>query len=226
METAVYTEKYPRTFHFPFSEGAQNDDRIQADWRLLLKHELVVTEKLDGENTCIKTNDVFARSHGAVNKNPWAKNMWDIWERVGRDLGELHIFGENLYAIHSIEYERLEHHFFVFAVRDGDQWLDWDNVCAYAQVLELPVVPVLGRGFYTEATLKAAIQAQQSKGSHFGGSSEGIVCRNAGAFSNNEFSQNVLKYVRKNHVQTDAHWTSCWKRAPFWFERPDAAPAT
>lgn len=214
-------EKYPRTYHFPFSQGAVNDDRIQAQWQDILQHELVITEKLDGENSCIKSNGVYARSHAAVNRNPWARPVWDIWERVGRSLGDLHLFGENLYAIHSIEYQRLEHYFYVFAVRDGDTWLSWDDVTAYAQVLELPVVPVLRRGFFDAESLKQAIHSQQQNGSTFGGISEGVVCRTAAAFNDDLFAQNVLKYVRKNHVQTDEHWIRNWKKARLHYEQPD-----
>jgi len=224
METR--SEKYPRTFHFPFSEGAVNDDRIQDEWEPLLGKELVITEKLDGENTCIKSNGVYARSHGAVNQNPWAKPIWEIWERVGKSLGDLHIFGENLYAIHSITYERLDAYFYVFAVRDNGLWLSWDEVEWYAQLLDLLTVPVLERGIFSAPQLEAIIAAQQAQGSHFGGESEGIVCRAAEAFSEDDFSMNVLKYVRKNHVQTDEHWTRNWQRATLWFERPGFSAGT
>lgn len=215
------TEKYPRTYHFPFSQGAQNDDKVQADWLRLLEREIVVTEKLDGENTCLKESGVYARSHGAVNRNPWARNMWPLWERVGQSLGNLHVFGENLYAIHSIEYTRLEHHFFVFAIREGDYWLSWDTVIEYAAILELPVVPVLARGIFVPNDLQNLIIRQQSVGSAFGGISEGVVCRTAGAFPDAEFPFHVLKFVRHNHVQTDEHWSRNWQRAPLWFERAE-----
>lgn len=218
---AMTNEKYPRTYHFPFSEGAQNDDKVQSDWLGLLDQEIVITEKLDGENTCLKAGGVYARSHGAVNRNPWARNMWPIWERVGNSLGDLHVFGENLYAIHSIEYERLEQHFFVFAIREGDTWLAWDTVVEYAALLDLPLVPELARGQFTPASLQAIITKKQIEGSAFGGLSEGVVCRNAGAFPDAEFPNQVLKFVRHNHVQTDEHWTRHWQRAPLWFERSE-----
>jgi len=207
------SEKYPRTHHFPFSEGATNDDRIQAEWQAILQHELVLTEKLDGENSCLKSNGVYARSHGAVNRNPWAKPVWDIWERVGHSLGELHVFGENMYAVHSLEYARLEHYFYVFAIREGETWLSWEQVLEYAQLLDLPVVPVIRQGIFDEKSLQACIKQQQTNGSSFGGPSEGVVCRLAAAFPETEFSNAVLKYVRKNHVQTDQHWTRHWKKA-------------
>lgn len=218
------TEKYPRTYHFPFSEGATNDDRIQADWQRMLQHELVVTEKLDGENSCIKSDGVYARSHGAVNRNAWARPVWDIWERVGHTLGDLHIFGENMYAIHSIVYPDLEHYFYVFAIRDGETWLSWDEVLEYAHLMDLPVVPVLERGYLTEKSLKSLIEQQQRNGSRLGGLSEGVVCRIANSFPDAAFSDSVLKYVRKNHVQTDEHWTRNWEKATLRAEKFDHKP--
>lgn len=207
------SEKYPRTFHFPFSEGATHDDRIQADWESLLLHELVITEKLDGENTCLKTTGVYARSHGAVNRNAWARPIWDIWQRIGGSLGDLHIFGENLYAIHSIEYAHLTHYFYVFAIRHADTWLSWDETAEYAALLDLPLVPTVAKGTFSAQSLQQTIVAQQQQGSRLGGDCEGVVVRRAESFDATDFSQAVLKYVRKNHVQTDAHWTRHWRKA-------------
>jgi hypothetical protein len=218
---SIFSEKYPRTAHFPFSEGAQNDDRILSDWQGLLEKEIVITEKLDGENTCLKTSGYFARSHGAINQKPWAKNIKTIWERVGKSLGDFHVFGENLYAIHSIEYNRLEHHFFVFGIRENDVWLSWEEVKYYANLLELPLVPIISQNFYTKETLLKEIQQKLISGSALGDTCEGVVCRTAAAYPDADFQTNVLKYVRKNHVQTDAHWTRNWKRAPLWFEQSE-----
>ena len=33
-----------------------------------------------------------------------------------------------------------------------------------------------------------------------------------------EFARNVFKYVRKEHVKTDEHWTRNWKRARLIWE--------
>jgi hypothetical protein len=35
---------------------------------------------------------------------------------------------------------------------------------------------------------------------------EGFVVRNADRFHYDQFNYNVVKYVRKGHVQTDKHW--------------------
>jgi RNA ligase len=211
--------KYPRTYHFPFSPGTTSDDRIKQNWQAILPHELVITEKLDGENTCIKADGVYARSHAAPTLNPWAKNMWTTWEQVKNSLGDLAVFGENLYGVHSIDYTELDSYFYVFAIRDGDTWLSWDEVVFYAQLLDLPTVPVLGRGIFTENDVKLAINTAISEGSQLGGACEGVVCRTAAGFETAQFSDNVLKYVRKNHVKTDEHWTRNWQRAKLRFER-------
>ncbi|MEV0787225.1 RNA ligase family protein [Streptomyces sp. NPDC050423] len=42
---------YPRTPHLPWSPGAASDDVRLADLAGLTGTEVVVTEKLDGENT-------------------------------------------------------------------------------------------------------------------------------------------------------------------------------
>jgi hypothetical protein len=215
----MVTSKYPRTYHFPFSPGTTSDDRIKHDWQSLLQHEVVLTEKLDGENTCLKADGIFARSHGAPTLNPWAKNMWDLHAQHKSSLGNYHIFGENLYGVHSIEYERLEHYFYVFAIREGDTWLAWDEVSFLAQLLDMPTVPVVARGIFKENEIKTIVDNTLKTGSALGGVCEGIVCRNAAAFETATFSDNVLKYVRKNHVKTDEHWTRNWKRAKLWFEQ-------
>lgn len=215
--------KYNRTYHLPFSPGTTNDDRINYDWQGILEHELVITEKLDGENTCLKTSGVYARSHGAVNQNPWARNMWEIWERVKMDLEDepenLDIFGENLYGVHSIEYTNLEHYFFTFAMRKGETWLSWEQVEEISYLLSLPIAPVIAKGKFTEEDIKNIIDENQKNGSAFGGESEGVVIRIADSFHNNDFSNSVLKWVREGHVKTDEHWTRNWKRAKLIYEK-------
>lgn len=56
------------------------------------------------------------------------------------------------------------------------------------------------------------------QGSTYGDTIEGIVIRNADSFPLEDFSKNVVKYVRKNHVQTDEHWKKNWKRAKLIYE--------
>jgi hypothetical protein len=215
----MQARKYNRTYHFPFSPGTTSDDRIAHDWEGVLLHELLVTEKLDGENTCLKREGVFARSHVAPTESAWSVKMRELWQNCHEQLGDLEVFGESLYAIHSIEYQRLEAYFYVFAIREGERWLAWDEVVFYANLLELPTVPVAARGFFDKKSIETFILKGVKAESAFGGECEGFVVRTANGFDDTDFKHCVLKYVRKNHVKTDEHWTKNWKRATLWHEQ-------
>ncbi len=225
------SRKYGRTYHYPFSPGTTSDDRINHTyWKDLSELEQVIhTEKLDGENTCLNQYGVFARSHAAPTRHPWSQFLKPKWELIKRDLGDLEVFGENLYAIHSIQYLNLEHHFYVFAIRCQDKWLSWEEVEFYSNLLEYPTVPVLSR-FKVEdqQNYETEILSLTGAESQFGSVDvhsevpcvmEGIVTRNAQQFKVGDFKRNVFKYVRKNHVKTDEHWTRSWKRAPLYWEK-------
>ncbi len=105
------------------------------------KEGLVLTEKLDGQNNCFSKKGVFARSHAAPTGHPWDKPMRERWNLIKNELNDLEIFGENMYGTHSIVYDKLESFFYVFAVREGNSWLSWEEVKFYAELLDFPVVP-------------------------------------------------------------------------------------
>ena len=214
------SRKYPRTFHLPFSPGTTSDDRIARDIDALFREPVVITEKLDGENTCINRFGVFARSHGAPTRNPWATYLWDRWNVLKTMLGDLEIFGESLYAVHSIEYTGLQAHFYVFAIRDNARWLSWDEVEFYAGLIDLPTVPVLFRGMIEADALEPLVLRLVREPSFLSdpdlGASEreGVVARVARELTDEEFDTHVFKWVRKGHVRTTEHWTRNWRRAP------------
>lgn len=173
---------------------------------------------------------VFARSHAAPTTSPWTSQLRERWEWMKNDLGDIEIFGENLYAIHSIEYQRLESHFHVFAVRCMDKWLSWEEVKFYAALFDLSTVPELKIepvvGLTQEILEREIIDMAQKPGA-FGTcdpwtadtcTCEGVVSRNIGEYPVSEFARNIFKYVRKGHVKTDEHWTRNWKRAPLIWE--------
>ena len=139
------SNKYGRTYHYPFSPGTTSDDRINYDyWKdMSAIQNIIHTEKLDGENSCLNKYGVFARSHAAPTVHPWANYLKQKWDIIKNDLGNLEIFGENVYAIHSILYHDLPSHFYVFAVRLYDTWLSWEETKFYANLLDFPVVPIL-----------------------------------------------------------------------------------
>lgn len=225
------SRKYGRTYHFPFSPGTTSDDRIKYEyWKYVNQMQGVIhTEKLDGENNCLNKYGVFARSHAAPSTSPWTSHLRQRWQLLKNDLGELEIFGENIYAIHSIAYRKIEHHFYVFGVRHGDEWLSWEEVCFYAAAFDMPTVPVLCNraAVSNEDDFRAEVLNLVSKESTFESvdtltqlpcTIEGIVSRNIASFPVGALGENVFKYVRKGHVKTDEHWTRNWKRAQLTHE--------
>jgi hypothetical protein len=208
--------KYNRTYHLPWSVGATNDDRISKDVSSLIGVDIVITEKLDGEN-CGMTNDgVYARSHAVFTTSAWSREVRQLHElKVKGQLEEdVFIFGENMEGIHSIEYANLKSYFYIFGVRDNNIWIPWKSVEEYSYLLDIPTVPVLFKGrIESEKELKELVEKLVSEPSELGGEREGIVIRNAGMFHNDDFKDNVMKWVRYGHVRTDSHWTRDWKKA-------------
>jgi len=208
--------KYNRTYHLPWSPGSTNDDRISSGVDSLLGKEIVITEKLDGEN-CGMTNDgVYARSHATFTTSQWSREVRQLHDiKVRGQLEDaVFIFGENMEGIHSIEYSDLKSYFYIFGVRDNNIWIHWEGVEEYSYLLDIPTVPVLFKGVVnTEKELKDLVNDLVSKPSQLGVQIEGIVVRNSSLFHNDDFADNVMKWVRKDHVQTTTHWTRDWKKS-------------
>ncbi|EJC67123.1 hypothetical protein Rleg5DRAFT_2853 [Rhizobium leguminosarum bv. viciae WSM1455] len=49
----ITMKKYGRTYHLPISPGATSDDKVMTKLDGLMIADLVITEKMDGENTTI-----------------------------------------------------------------------------------------------------------------------------------------------------------------------------
>ena len=207
--------KYNRTYHLPFSPGTTSDDRISKSVDSLLGIDVVISEKLDGENCGMTNQGVYARSHATFTTSPWSKEVRQLHSILKHDLSEdVFLFGENMEGIHSIEYSDLTSYFYLFGVRDNFNWISWDEVEEYSYILDVPTAPVLFRGVInTYEELKMIVEDLVSQPSKLGGKCEGIVIRNAASFHNDDFSKNVMKWVRKGHVQTSEHWTKNWTKA-------------
>jgi len=213
--------KYPRTFHFDFSPEIHSDDKV-ANQQDLLKNfigkEIIITEKYDGENSCLKPKEgVFARSHALPTFNPWSSWLKGLfYEKVHLMNDKYWYFGENMYAIHSIEYTKLDSFFYLFAIYDTERkvWLSFNEVVNEAVRLGIKVVKVRFRGIFKNLKeIKVFMDKEIKKPSVLGGECEGFVARTENEFDNQDFQANVVKYVRNGHVQTDEHWKANWKPA-------------
>ncbi|UUU24362.1 RNA ligase family protein [Streptomyces sp. DSM 40750] len=190
---------YPRTRHLPWSPGATADDLRVTDLSGLRGREVIVTEKLDGENTTLYADGLHARSLDSAHhpSRTWVKALQ---ARVGHAIPEgWRVCGENMFARHSIAYDDLESWFYGFSVWDGDgRCLDWDRTVAFLRGLGIPVPRVLWRGGFDERALRALRLDL--------GRQEGYVVRVVDGFGAEEFGARVAKWVRAGHVRTDTHW--------------------
>lgn len=189
---------YPRTPHLPWSPGATSDDVRTTDLSGLAGREVVVTEKLDGENTTLYTDGLHARSLDSAHhpSRAWVKSLHG---RVGASIPPgWRVCGENVFARHSLPYTGLDSWFYAFSVWDGDRCLDWDATVRFTRDRGMPVPPVLWRGVFDEKALRAMTVDLTRQ--------EGYVVRATGSFTRDEFTRRVAKWVRRGHVQTDRHW--------------------
>lgn len=197
--------KYPRTYHLPWSLAIGSDDKIIESLNYFYGKDIVITEKRDGENTSLYSDGyIHARSiDSAANEwQSWVKNFWQ--NRYFYLPENYRICGENLYAKHSIEYE-LETYFEGFSIWQGDRCLDWDTTLGWFELLEIKPVPTIYRGSFDENLLKKLTKNIDIE------KCEGYVIRVSDHFYMKDFHRAVAKFVRKDHVKTNDHWSRNWK---------------
>ena len=197
-----HLQKYPRTYHLPNSPGLQNDDRLIESLDGLLNKEVIVTIKMDGENTTMYKDKIHARSLDS------AFHMSRTWVRglqgnIGYMLPSgMRICGENLYAQHSIHYPNLKSYFLVFNIWDKDICLSWDETNMWCEKLGLDLVTEFYRGPLDLDKIHELYKTEVCKDFEH----EGYVIRIADQFSIEEFNSVVVKWVREGHVCTNDHW--------------------
>ncbi|MFB7255479.1 RNA ligase family protein [Streptomyces nojiriensis] len=212
---------YPRTPHLPWSPGAAADDVRAVGLAGLAGREVVVTEKLDGENTTLYADGLHARSLDSAHhpSRAWVKGLQG---RIGPGIpAGWRVCGENLYARHSIPYEDLDSWFYGFSVWDGEHCLDWDRTVRFLRGLGVPTPRVLWRGTFDERALRR-LKLDTAR-------QEGYVVRTAAGFTREDFGRCVAKWVRGGHVQTSTHWmfaqvvpNGLGPAAPLWAVRSGA----
>lgn len=191
--------KYPRTFHLPWSVGCTSDDKKLTSIDHFIDRLVVITEKMDGENTTIYRDHVHARSLDS--SHHWSRSRVKELQSRLYDLPEdLRICGENLYAKHSIKYDNLEDYFQVFSIWNHEECLSWKDTVEWVEILGLKTVPVLYTGVFDQKKIDEIWASKNPE------KCEGYVVRLADSFNIKDFSKSVAKYVRANHVQTDEHW--------------------
>lgn len=193
--------KYPRTHHLPFSPGVSSDDRVLKDLSQIADQEVVVTVKMDGENSTLYSDGFHARS---IDSRHHSSRDWlaNFHARIAHNIPPgWRVCGENLYARHSIAYSHLTLYFLGFSIwDDSNTALAWDDPLLYFEALDIEPVETVYRGLFSETVLQS-IAAQLDTTTQ-----EGFVVRIANSFHYSEFKHRVAKWVRPKHVSTSSHW--------------------
>ena len=158
-------KKFPRTPHLEGSRLQPGDEDLsQIPFSEILGKNIVVEEKIDGANSAISFTDgkqllIQSRGHylvGGYRERHY--NLLKQWANVHREelfsaLGCRYVmFGEWMFAKHTIFYDELPHYFVEFDIYDRQRgvFLDTDSRKTITQ--KLPIVhsvPVLARGVFS-----------------------------------------------------------------------------
>lgn len=150
--------KYPRTPHITGSRLQPGDeDLLSVAMETLQKLPLVVEEKLDGSNSGISFDPqgkLLLQSRGHILTGGPRERQFDLFKRwashhiawLRETLGSRYIlYGEWLFARHTIPYDQLPHYFLEFDIldREAAQFLSTERrqqLLAGGPVLSVPVL--------------------------------------------------------------------------------------
>lgn len=168
--------KYPRTPHLFGSRGTEDDRHLneRASVRFLADESLIIEEKLDGTNVGIHFDEkgemkLQCRGHLICEGMHPQYDLFKQWAQVKRAtleeiLGSQYIlFGEWLYAKHSIHYRALAHYLFEFDIYDKEkeEFLDLESRSELLDGTGIETVPVVWRGTLKPTQLTDLIQESQ-----------------------------------------------------------------
>src|SRR5438093_6410016 len=161
--------KYPRTPHLFGSKGTDDDKHLgrRESEAFIADPSLIVEEKIDGTNVGIHFTSrgrmvLQCRGHEITEGMHPQYDLFKQWTSVKRPVleemlgSQFILYGEWLYAKHSVHYRKLPHYFFEFDIYDkhGEQFLDLDTRLRMLEGTGIYTVPVLHRGCLTQAQLQ------------------------------------------------------------------------
>jgi hypothetical protein len=164
--------KYPRTPHLFGSKGTDDDKHLgrKESEAFIADPSLVVEEKLDGTNVGIHFNSrgrmvLQCRGHEITEGMHPQYDLFKQWTSVKRPVFEamlgdrLILYGEWLYAKHTVHYRKLPHYFFEFDIYDKDaqKFLTLETRLELLQDSGIQTVPVVHRGAASAGRLLSLI---------------------------------------------------------------------
>ena len=148
--------KWPKTYHLPSSLTLTADDKRLDSVEQFAGKQVIITEKLDGECTSLHFDLVHARSESSGHQQ-WRSLVKSLHAQIRSWIPQnIQLVGENVYAMHSIFYDSLTSYFYLFSVIDKEKGvvLSVDEILEWAEILEIPFVPILYRGIFRYPDLR------------------------------------------------------------------------
>lgn len=240
--------KYPRTRHLEGSKEQYGDDLDVVSFQELKGKYLVVEEKMDGANSGISFNtdaELLLQSRGHIltgghrerhfnRLKTWANmfmnQLWDL-------LGDRYImYGEWMYAKHTIYYDALPHYFLEFDIYDKQKEVFLSTKQRMAMLETFPfihsvrileagdhadpsvITQLIGPSYAITKQNKARLEEETRKQNldteravretDLSGTMEGLYVKE----ENEDIVMNRFKYVRGGFIQAvfeaDGHWQS------------------
>lgn len=165
MEKYSSILKYPRTPHLEGSRLQLGDEDLsQIRFEEIRGKHLVVEEKCDGANTGISfgpDGELLLQSRGHYLTGGYRERHYNLmkqWANVHREafyrvLGQRYImYGEWMYAKHTVYYDALPHYFLEFDIYDRERKIFLDTPSRKKLTGQMPVVsvPVLAEGEFKD----------------------------------------------------------------------------
>lgn len=156
-------KKYPRTPHLEGSRLQPGDEDLsQIPFRELQGRHLAVEEKCDGANSAISFSpdgQLLLQSRGHYLTGGWRERHYNLmkqWANIHADtffdlLGSRYIlYGEWMYAKHTVFYDALPHYFLEFDIFDRQEGIFLDTPRRQKMLEGYPIVsaPVLAQGVF------------------------------------------------------------------------------
>ena len=163
MNIDLLLKKYPRTPHLEGSRLQQGDEDLsQIRFSEIENRYLVVEEKCDGANSAIsfsKDGELLLQSRGHYLTGGYRERHYNLmkqWANIHKDcfyevLKDRYImYGEWMYAKHTVFYDALEHYFLEFDIFDREEGIFLDTPSRQKLTKQMPIVsvPILGEGIF------------------------------------------------------------------------------
>jgi len=210
--------KYPRTPHL-YGSHVHDDDKVISEDKslsLIQNTSLVIEEKVDGSNVGIffTKSKLYIQSRGHIlrgNDHPsfdmfkaWVFSKTDILNSILKD--RYIMYGEWLYAVHTLRYNRLPHYFLEFDILDKKhmKFLSTNKRQSLLADSGIQSVPVLHKGALK--SMKQLVLLITT--SNFGGEPmEGMYLK----IEEDGYVTDRCKFVRKEFLMSAANRGKLWK---------------